>query len=502
MSITLLIADDEYFIRQRLKRIIPFTPLNITLVGEAENGVDVLKILQEKQVDIVLLDIHMPKITGTEVAEYIHHNFPETQIIMLSGYNEFEYARCALKNGVFDYLLKPVNSDALLSSLESCIEKISSRKHEHLKIKSFEQHMFSKTLTDVRDEAFGIEDFFKEYPDFLCYKYSAYIGIYAEKETSTDVLKLADAIQRQFNLYCHLFHESEHIYCLQLFFHNEENINSIVDFIKGYETCINSYSFFAIDYIFPIKEHWTNFYKRVMTALDRRYFSVDRIFVLADALETEAVEKFPLEKLRQNIIQSLNSKSFSVFEDFINSTFEIIMEKQSVEFLFSFINELFIIYQMHYKIPTNLDTSIAKFISAIMEDEYTCQSLKETILHYGNQCINAKIVQPSELNYCNKIMNYVEKNYSNSGLTVASIAEHFHLNSSYLGTIFKNTKDQSLLQYITGVRLEAAKSLLSTGTLSVSDIASAVGYSDVFYFSKCFKRNYGCSPTEFIRSMK
>lgn len=210
-------------------------------------------------------------------------------------------------------------------------------------------------------------------------------------------------------------------------------------------------------------------------------------------------EKLDLAKLRQTVMEYLNLSDVKNFESFIEKSFDTIAQKKNIDLLFSFLNELFITFQIHYKIPANLDCSISDFISDMIEEEHTCEKLKETVLHYGNQCMSLKKAPPSDVSYCRKITAYIDENYMNPELTVSSIAEHFQLNASYLGTIFKNVRDQSLLQYITKARMEAAKKLLATGEYLVSEVAAAIGYSDVFYFSKCFKKNFGCSPKEFIR---
>ncbi|MGN0365923.1 MAG: response regulator [Suilimivivens sp.] len=498
MKTTLIIADDEYFIRQRLKRIIPFTALNLTLIGEAENGVEVLNILHEQHVDIVLLDIHMPKMPGTEVALHIHHNFPETQVIILSGYNEFEYARSALQNGVYDYLLKPVDSSVLLSSLEKCMEKVAQRKQADAKIWSFDQHMRSKAMTDIREGKLSFSKFYQQYPEFSQYKYSTYIGVYTEEETPTCILNLADCIRRKLSLYCDHFRESEHIYCLQLFFRTDSDISNLKSFLTEYIDHTKSYIFLTMDQAFPLEENWEPFYRIVLSCLNQRYFSPSSGLLMEFKSQDHENEKIALVELRQTVLKYLNLGDFQNFENFIEASFETLVQKKNINLLFSFFNELFITYQIHYKIPKKLDSSIADFISTVIEEEYACNKLKEVILHYGSQCMSLKKVQPSDISYCKKIMMYIEENYKDPELTVSSIAEHFQLNASYLGTMFKNVRDQSILQYITKVRMDQAKQLLSTGNHLVSEIATAIGYSDVFYFSKCFKKNFGCSPKEFI----
>lgn len=89
MILNVLIADDEYFIRQRLKKIIPWEEMSLYFAGEAANGLEVLEFLKSAPVDILILDIKMPKMGGLEVCEHIYHHYPATKIIILSGYNDF-----------------------------------------------------------------------------------------------------------------------------------------------------------------------------------------------------------------------------------------------------------------------------------------------------------------------------------------------------------------------------------------------------------------------------
>lgn len=499
MQTTLLIADDEYFIRQRLKRIIPWTELNLKLVGEAENGVEVLNFLNEQHIDIVLLDIRMPKMLGTETALHIHQNFPETQVIILSGYNEFEYARSALQNGVSDYLLKPVDSSSLHASLEKCIEKLEQRRKTTAKLLSFDRHMRSNALADVRDGKLSSAEFCLQYPEFAKYKYSAYIGIYTMEDTPAGALGLAEQIRSRLDLFCEHFQESGHIYVIQLFFCSGSDISHLGSLLTEFVQNAHSYIFLTANHVFSLEENWGIYYRRILSSLNQRYFHPHSELFMEFKHKEQGNEKLDLMKLRQTVMEYLNLGDAKNFESFIEKSFDTIVQKKNIDLLFSFLNELFITFQIHYKIPANLDLSISDFISVMIEEEYSCDRLKDTVLHYGSQCMQFKKTPPSDVTYCKKITAYIDENYMNPELTVSAIAEHFQLNASYLGTIFKNVRDQSILQYITKVRMEAAKKLLAAGDHLVSEVAAAIGYSDVFYFSKCFKKNFGCSPKEFIR---
>lgn len=101
---------------------------------------EVMELLEQHPVDIIILDIKMPKMTGIQAAEQIHEDYPQTKIIILSGYNDFEYARTAMRYGVTDYLLKPVDTLVLKSTLEDCIEKIALSKKQHRQIEKLNHY--------------------------------------------------------------------------------------------------------------------------------------------------------------------------------------------------------------------------------------------------------------------------------------------------------------------------------------------------------------------------
>ena len=127
--IKLIIADDEYFIRARLEKIISESRENIDIVSLCEDGDDVIKYLSASNIDLLLLDIKMISISGLEVSKYVFENNLKTKIILLSGYNDFNFAVEAMRYGVFDYLTKPISEEALLESLDKCIAVIESSKN-------------------------------------------------------------------------------------------------------------------------------------------------------------------------------------------------------------------------------------------------------------------------------------------------------------------------------------------------------------------------------------
>ena len=115
--IRVIVAEDEYFARKVLVKMLQELEEDIEIIGETENGQGVLEMLKEQSADMVITDIQMPEMDGLELAKEISEQFPDTCVIIETGFAEFEYATQAIKYGVKDYLLKPIKTDELLKSI-------------------------------------------------------------------------------------------------------------------------------------------------------------------------------------------------------------------------------------------------------------------------------------------------------------------------------------------------------------------------------------------------
>lgn len=116
---SILIVDDEWTIREGLKRTVPWKEWGIEIIGTATNGNEALEMLTQFHVDILLTDIRMPGISGLELIERCRSQFPDLMLVLLTGHDEFEYAQKAIKLGADDFLLKPTNVDELEATMRS-----------------------------------------------------------------------------------------------------------------------------------------------------------------------------------------------------------------------------------------------------------------------------------------------------------------------------------------------------------------------------------------------
>jgi two-component system, response regulator YesN len=129
--IKLMIVDDESIIRKGIRTSIDWGALQVEIVGEAQNGKQALELVQQWMPDIVLTDIRMPQMDGLEFAQQLKQQYPYIKIIILSGYDDFNYARKALTIGVTDYLMKPVGADELTTLISKIGDEITKKKNSN-----------------------------------------------------------------------------------------------------------------------------------------------------------------------------------------------------------------------------------------------------------------------------------------------------------------------------------------------------------------------------------
>ena len=139
----LLIADDEKNIRNGLLSL-PWNTIGIDQTYQAENGLEALEILKKKRIDIVISDIKMPGLSGLELAEYVSKNNLDTAVVLLTGFSEFEYAQKALRNGVLDYMLKPLRPKDILSTVERVKETLEKKRYKEKVVEKYGEVTSSK----------------------------------------------------------------------------------------------------------------------------------------------------------------------------------------------------------------------------------------------------------------------------------------------------------------------------------------------------------------------
>lgn len=502
-----LIAEDEMLILEGIKNIIEWEKLGLEVVHMARNGMEALTLLEEEPVDIIVTDINMPILDGIELLTRVRKKDTRTRCIILSGYDEFEYARKAICLDAENYILKPINEEELESVVKEAIQKlikIDERKRSniyseqkllrflsgemkeqsssyleeiglvmnrdfgvaaHMKVKQRDKqdemiaHMVAYLREDCKE--FDIHPFYygKNQISFVLFSnsgdedhiISSISAIQNQMETIFEVLTFI-SVSTPFTELSQVTHA----------FEEAKNLQEYVMF-AGYGSCINK-SYVSKRESKEITLEEATLQKMILT---KDYKAVNAY------IEDLFIHNSQIESVTSDSIYNLSVKLALVLQNIINE-FQLSNEYELKE-LTDIIKELFETDEL-----CDIKSIFLIEIMKIME-----------CIHFENSQYTPVVRQ---------ILSEVEKNYRED-MNLNMLADKYHMNPSYLGQIFQKEVGSSFCQYLTNLKNSKAKELIMNTNMKINDIAKEVGYSDASYFFRKFKQCYGTSPAA-LRELK
>ena len=506
----LLLVDDEPIIREGLKKLITWEEFGIEIVGQAASGTEALAKIRTLSPHIVITDVAMPNGNGIELIQQASELPDPPQFIVLSGYNNFDYVRSAMKAGAINYLLKPVNSDELkltVSSTTDVIDTHIAQKQQYdqtlyrLRHDTLKRLLMNQiTLRELRDRSHLLGLSF-DCPN-MC------VGLIRSYSGRPDERTLMSCIQ-----FAEKYFESR-LPCVEIY------------------SCIDPYLSLA----FIIKYNYSvNIYQDIQKTLDDCAHSmcVDLHLPCVSAIGMEvsshrnlctsyncAVEHlgprpllncaFPTIDLRQpaqNIAQLLCHTSFSKFRNGLTSIVaELFLETQTLD------------YAKYLAI--NLIDSVAQYADS---DDISSESLQRmrlsahssiyrtvsidtlrdsVILFFETRWSKQKhTILPTYSHAIRFAVRYLNENYQEQSLSLKTLANTLHLNAAYLGRQFKSETGAFFTAYLTELRIQKSIELLQTTTLKTSTIGELVGFSTESHFFTTFKKTTGHSPSYYRKNL-
>lgn len=502
MKYKIIVADDEYYIRRKLIKIIDYENLGLELAGDFENGQEVIDYFAGNRADIVLLDIQMPRVSGLDAAQFLHQNCPDTKVIILSGFDDFAYAQKTLRYHVFDYLLKPVDSDTLNSTIRRCINVIQKRRLEIRRLDSLTRYEKSMQLSQVLRKKISFRTLADSYPELASANYSMFCSFFVDTECSRTTKDLITVLYTQ-NIECEYFIESDHIFYIQFFLEDDVSEPLCQYHCKKFFQGSSARFYYYFGELFDVHTDWDSHLKCALNGLDYRFFS--NAGNLSSFSASFCPSSLPesntsgIEGIRHPLMQYLNASDTEGFCSFIGELFRTIAQRKSVEYFHLAVMEIFGTFSVRYSSRKNYRPLPGDYTQSVIAEEYRLEEIQSVVTHYGLNYMKSTEAVPSDLRLSKNIIHYLMEHYPEPDLTVTSLAVHFQLNISYMGSVFKKVNHTSILQFLTTLRMTEAKNLLKTGQYKVTEVAEAVGYTDVFYFSKRFKAFCGYSPKEFMQ---
>lgn len=519
----LLIADDEMQIRTGLEIGIDWKELGFHEVYTAENGVEALDLCRKYQPELVITDIRMPGMDGLELGKRISMMYSPVEIIILSGYSEFEYAREAIKLGAYDYLLKPINIRELIERVKKACEKVeksvndSAKKKELLileRIRTLQQLIMSRGIFSEEEEKSFASELKNKYGneilvgvcsvDVLHEKNLDQFGIYLEK-CMVEILekyKAETLYWERGNLFfiMDIFSAAEFQRKKEALRKEQADLNSILK--NQFENTVT----IALSSQGKLKEAAVLF-RECEEVLCKRMYSGKEAFLLPD--ERKNADKIMLspintEKLKSRI-ESLDYEHIHLYlkeifasmresritsEDYVKAICSLLKDE-----LLKTLSEQGIDIDGIFEHNRVLINEIPDY-STLSEFENWIDTLYQMILT-GLSDLSGKRHSRVIL----QAVDYISQNYTGD-INLEMTAEYVNKSKNYFSYLFKKELGISFIEYLNRVRVEAAKKLLDTTDDKTYEISEKIGYSDYKYFSSVFKKQTGMSPIQYKKREK
>ncbi|MCR1875277.1 response regulator [Paraclostridium bifermentans] len=484
----LYLLDDEPFILEGLKYIIDWEEYGFDVVGTSSNGEDGFNFIKNEDVDLIITDIMMPKMTGLELIsnlKKINHN---AKFIVLSAFQEFQYAKEAISMGAENYLTKPIDEDELIQTIEGVKKKIEKIKLEKVDTKIFKNDLILKLICNKNND--GVLDRLRLEGVNLNYKNLCVV-----------ILEFAEGGNINNNILNHI-DNLNYEYCVNLqnqilIIMDKESINK--DTLRNLKDDLSSITNEQIyisrgKYVDSIDNLNCSYqsakdiheYKLVYPNISwiREYKEKSYNLENIDYIDFNHLKKLLLNKDNK---ESLNYIEwiFSKLKKDENLTVKQIKTK-SIEVFLNVYN-----YFNDSKIIKGLDLYLEKVINSVNLDQIQVE-LNNMIKHRQSKLEETDdSISPIIL----KLLRNIEKNYSKD-LNLKEISETYNINSIYLGQLFQKETGILFSDYLNNFRVNKAKNLLVETSLKAAEIGELVGYANKNYFYRKFKDIVGITPSE------
>ncbi len=520
---TVLIADDEENIREGIKLIIDWEELGFSVVGDASNGEEALSAITKLQPSLVVMDMQMPKIHGMDVIKKARETGYNGYFIILSGFSDFSYARDAIRNKVTNYITKPVDEDELYDTVKRIKEEIDKSTREDRKSGKMQskakgvvtRELLLGTYFDDKENRESEEQ--KEELHELGLLHNAYqVVIY---ETYHNKLSTDEKKDYSFTDMLGTFLDGGSYEVVQTEGHNcillkgKAQIARFEDFISHYEKQpIESDSpldmlFIAMGKIAYSPEEINDSFETAKALAKRRFFCdegahftheySDIIPSLKSEKEEvrEELKKF-LDQIFDAVINGNRSRMINVLEEISDY-----IKSQDVDSsdVCLYITELLLQIKdrltKQYPKLTDIFDSHAGIIEFI-ESRFYLYEIMQYVGEILGKVMDRLHEHVGSENIIEDIISYTDRNYTQP-LTLEELAAEFGYNSGYLGRLFTRTTGTGYNYYLNECRIKKAKEFLACGKYKVYEVAQMVGYNDVDYFGKKFRKHAGMTPAEF-----
>lgn len=480
------LLDDEPSIINWLRTSINWEEFGCIIEGYETNALTALSYVKEHPVDLLITDVCMPDLNGLDLIQEVKHYAPQTHVVIISAYSRFEYVKQALKYGVENYLLKPIDIDELKETLKNLFD-FTYNKIEEKAIDIFRENILIKWISQS-----------KKSPDFRmqaelaglnlnCQLYCALVFNLSEPSLSEQIIETISS----YDITCYYLNISTTF--VVLLGCNDEAILSKTIHSLSIKLTEND-----ILCVGPVVSKYTDLALSYKTACrfaligdvfsDQLIYCKNYEFYLHENSSLSRLfSKFALD-IKSGLTQNIKTSTFKLW----SKMKECISAKPICICLASY---LFSLDDNAKQLLSNPSIqSYMQNLKKISDEADYFEWINQLIILYINEHNKAsQHYHP----YIKQILIQISHHYSDNNISIKTFANEFSVNPSYLGQLFRSQTGKYFNDYLLSVRLDSAKIYLSNTDLKIGEIAEKVGFNSQSYFNRIFKSTTGVSPLEY-----
>lgn len=524
--IRVIIADDEKKICQLLKVLVDWEALGFEILAMVHDGESLLALVESLRPEVVITDIQMPGMSGLELLHAIREKEWDIDVIIISGYREFDYVRESLKDGASDYLLKPLSKEALNEALQKVKERRKESRESREYVETIERqlkgyseelkHNIIRDLTEGKCKSISERELEERY-GFVRRNGAVFIAtikydmqeLLPQKTMETVSKKLRQIIEKEAKKSgnttvidgnknrCYLIIDSASLEAAEDYLFHV--ISESKDYLSNWHDSHVSIGLVRVeddDWAAALERSEDIVYDQLFRGCDRVLFYKEKqpggTGFTPDAEDTE--------ELRVALTSLSEDRLKRVVEKMLNDAWVKGEEIQSGQTVVNGVRSVYrtIADACEQIYPEALDKEKWKDWEILIELCGTLRSIRqlfeletdrlfETLTEYKQQRGKQPVRQ---------IKSIIEEHY-NEDLSLDDIAQTCGMSPAYISKLFKKELGINLMQYINNVRLEHAKKMLAESNDTITQIAEAVGFRDEKYFLRVFKKEVGLTTSEY-----
>ena len=532
----ILLVDDEEQVRKIIAKKIMWEKLGYELIGNVGNGREALELIEVNEPDVVLTDIRMPFMDGLELASRLKEEYPDIKVIIFSGFDEFEYAKQALKYNVIEYILKPVNIEEMTEILRKVRQSIVD---DILKKRNIEKlrEAYMKGLPVIKERFLTdlihgklksraeIQQKMSLYQIPLAFQEGYLVTtlmLTDKKIDRTNAIEGIDQEEMQYfsvkqyleemlqNQYDNIFLRTTSGWSVILGIRKGERGRKVVMLLNNF--CRSCKKLLDIEItagvgsvVSDIMEIESSYQESKEALGYYRIMGKGKAIYIQDVGPGQNESLLSEEKLEDQLMVSIKfgseEKVCQCIDEIVDQAEgKKIHDNQVMIYYISLVINLMKFAEkcdVHTGDGEDISRDYIEQIFQIKSADRMKEWMKEICLNIQKEIGRER--EDATLKLINQAKAFIEMHYQEPSLSVEMICQELHISPAYFSTIFKKEVGESYVSYLTDLRLKKALELLKDTTDKTYVIAEKVGYSEPNYFSYVFKKKFGVAPSKYYK---